>query len=222
MYRPRAWVQRRFPAKAMAPGWRRGLIIGWVLVLPWLCGCQPQGTPSTQRVSRAAPAANSLSAADRKSIDRVAELIHERLNLMHDVARCKWNADQPIADAQRERELIDGLVAYATSRNLDAQFATELIRGQIEAGKRVQQFDITRWQQQHHAKFREVRDLKADLRPEIDGISRELLRLAGELEPKLSRGQVRRALQKHRHALKGRGIDETTRRLAYAALLPDD
>jgi catechol-2,3-dioxygenase len=36
--------------------------------------------------------------------------MQQRLTLVHEVARWKWNAGQPVTDAERERELLHGVV----------------------------------------------------------------------------------------------------------------
>src|SRR5262245_39394913 len=71
-----------------------------VLLSLTLSGCRPRSSTSSA------------------ALDRLLNLMRERLVLMHEVARWKWTEKRPIADPARERDLLDRLAARARDRGL--------------------------------------------------------------------------------------------------------
>lgn len=108
-------------------------------------------------------------------VDKLLVLMQRRLELMHEVARWKWNAKKPIADPEREQQLLDRLVEQGAERRLDPAFTRDFFRAQIEAAKLVQQADFAAWTAREQAPFTDVPDLATELRPRIDKLSSELL-----------------------------------------------
>src|SRR5260370_42672112 len=62
--------------------------VGLLLVSLAESGCRPADMAAAPR-------------PDLTKIDRLLRLMEQRLALMHDVARWKWNTSKPITDAQR-------------------------------------------------------------------------------------------------------------------------
>src|SRR5262245_30959983 len=56
---------------------------------------------------------------DLATLDRLLGLMQQRLTLMHEVARWKWNAGQPVTDAEREREVLHSVVERGRGKGLD-------------------------------------------------------------------------------------------------------
>src|SRR5262249_54838470 len=56
---------------------------------------------------------------DLADLDRSVRLMEKRLALMHEVARWKWGAGQPVTDPRRERDLLQGVVERGRGRGLD-------------------------------------------------------------------------------------------------------
>jgi chorismate mutase len=154
------------------------------------------------------------------ALDELLEPMRERLVLMHDVAKWKWNENQPIADPAREAQLLADLeergLAYGLSRPRTRAFMT----AQIEAGKLVQKADFTAWKANGQGKFSEVRDLKTDLRPRIDELSDRLFRQLAKFPPMVAgdRGKARLA-QRAGGLLRGDGIGDDVRKAALRPLL---
>jgi chorismate mutase len=122
------------------------------------------------------------SAADSAKIDRVLLLIGERLSYMDDVARNKWNSGAPIEDLPREREIIDNLGKQAAGYGLDAGIAREFFRAQIEASKIIQRTRFAEWRAQNQPPFKNLPDLRDQIRPALDALTPELMQaLAGAL-----------------------------------------
>ena len=92
-------------------------------------------------------AGNALQAprGDLAALDQLLKLMKQRLTLMHEVASWKWNANEPIAAPQRERELLDSVMRQGRAKGLDAKFVRSFFAAQIEAARSVEQADFDRW-----------------------------------------------------------------------------
>jgi chorismate mutase-like protein len=143
-------------------------------------GCRPANPPEEPRRNLA-------------DLDRLLRLMQRRLRLMHDVARWKWNAGQPITDSQRERELLQSVV----ERGRDKGLAPDLVRGffaaQMEAARLVQQADFERWKANKQEPFSGTTSLSV-LRQQIDQLNRELIDALARDGPWLFERDVQQAL----------------------------
>jgi chorismate mutase len=57
--------------------------------------------------------------------------MQQRLTLMHEVARWKWNAGLPVTDAKRERELLHSVVERGRSKGVEPKLLRSLPRNSI-------------------------------------------------------------------------------------------
>jgi chorismate mutase len=110
-------------------------------------------------------------AVDIEKIDRVLTLIQQRLGYMEDVARNKWNSGAPIEDLPREREIIAGIGLRAAGYGLDAEIAQDFFRAQIEASKVMQNARFREWRVQNQPPFRNLPDLRDEIRPALDALT---------------------------------------------------
>jgi chorismate mutase-like protein len=143
-------------------------------------GCQPANEPILPR-------------RDLAELDRLLRLMQQRLTLMHEVARWKWNAGQPVTDPQRERELLHSVVERGRGKGLDPELVRPFFAAQLEAARLVQQADFDRWQANKQEPFADSTSL-AVLRQRIDHLNRELIDALAELRPWLSGQTVQQAL----------------------------
>src|SRR5262249_27224199 len=132
-------------------------------------GCGPADVPVLPR-------------RDLADLDRLLRLMQQRLTLMHEVARWKWNAGQPITDPQRERELLHSVVERGRGKGLDPEQVRSFYSAQMEAARVVQQADIDRWKANKQEPFADTTSL-AVLRQRIDQLNRELIDALAELRP---------------------------------------
>jgi chorismate mutase-like protein len=109
------------------------------------------------------------------SATRLAALIDERLALVVEVARTKWNAQAAIEDPARERELLSLLRERANSLGIPVSKVEAFFGAQIEAAKILQHELFARWRRQKQGRFLGVADLARDIRPEIDRITAGML-----------------------------------------------
>jgi chorismate mutase len=124
-------------------------------------------------------------AADVEKIDRVLELIGQRLSYMDDVARNKWTSGAPIEDLPREREIIDSLGMQAAGYGLDAGIARDFFRAQIEASKIIQRTRFAEWRAQNQPPFKNLLDLRDKIRPALDALTPELMQSLAAARPAL-------------------------------------
>ena len=99
----------------------------------------------------------------------------QRLRLMHDVARGKWNEKKPIDDPAREAAVLEGVLLKASGLGLDLEYARPFFEDQFTAAKIVQRADFELWKGEGRGRFDEVPDLAGAQRPRIDAATDALL-----------------------------------------------
>ena len=147
----------------------RVCVVGLLLASLAGSGCRPVGVPVAPR-------------RDLADLDRLLRLMGQRLALMHEVARWKWHAREPITDPQRERELLQSLVERGRGKGLDPDLVRHFFAAQMEAARLVQQADFDRWKANEQEPFADTTSL-AVLRRRIDDLNRELIDALAEVRP---------------------------------------
>jgi len=156
-------------------------VVGPLLMASAASGCRPADGPVAPR-------------RDLADLDRLLRPMEQRLALMHDVARWKWNAGQPITDPERERELLQSVVERGRGKGLDPDLVRPFFAAQMDAARLVQQADFDRWEANQQEPFADATSL-AVLRQQIDELNRELIDALVEVRPWLSGPTVQQALQ---------------------------
>jgi chorismate mutase-like protein len=114
----------------------------------------------------------------------LAALIDERLGLVIEVARYKWNSSAAIEDPPREQALLDSLRQRAAPLGVPSWLVDGFFSAQIEAAKQLQTELFARWRREKREKFPGVLDLATGIRPGIDRITAQMLdSLAGLGDP---------------------------------------
>ena len=153
-------------------------------------------------------------------VDRLLQLMQQRLMIAHDVALWKWNQRRSIEDSQREQELLAQLRQQATAYNLEPDQVSAFFQAQIEAGKLIQTTDFQKWQREGVKSFDNVPSLNQTLRPLVDQLGTELLSVLAELTPVLACPTLQELIESRAQIiLRGNGIDQTVRRIVLAPLL---
>jgi chorismate mutase len=138
--------------------------------------------------SKGLDAHNKVSAArPLPGSDILSDLIEERLSLMADVARAKWNSGSAIEDPNREQQLLADVVVRAQGVGIPAVWAQHFFRLQMEAAKEVQYCFFAQWTAQHQGLFPEVQDLRTGIRPKLDLLTAELLQELAKQWPELTK-----------------------------------
>jgi chorismate mutase len=165
-----------------------------------LAACATPQTPETQK------------------LDRLLDLIGQRLGYMDDVARNKWNSGAPIEDLPREQEIIESLGKQAAGYGLDPAIVRDFFRAQIEASKIIQRARFAEWKAQNQPPFRNPPDLRDKIRPALDALTPELMRALADALPVLKSSNPA-PLVKERSATIIRTDDIAARDEATAPLL---
>jgi len=165
-------------------------LLNWWLGL-LLVGCLSVGYASS----------TTLSAADGAKVDRLLELISERLNIAPEVARIKWNTKAPIEDLAREKQIIDGVVARAGEYSLDSRVLEAFFTAQIEASKIIQNSLHAEWMARGQPPFAKVADLSKDIRPALDQLTPAMMQALAEALPVLQRPGGRQLLEQRSEAI---------------------
>lgn len=198
--------------------WSERLLATFFVVL--LGGCW-----SSEPAAAPVPAAGApfrRAQADTAVADLLG-LMRERLLLMHEVARCKWNEGKPITDPNREQQLLAELEQRGLAYGLSRKHARNFMAAQMAAGKLVQQADFARWKGQGQGTFNNVRDLNTELRPLIDDLSDRMLAQLAKVAPVIDDEQMKASLaQRADELVRGEGIDGTVRSTAIRPLAGGD
>lgn len=137
-------------------------------------------------------ASSAIAAPSAELKDAIAE----RLLLMDDVARYKWNHALPVVDAQREAALLERTTAEAVAIGLPEAYARCVITAQIDASRTLQLDLVATWQRDKQPPFADVPDLAAVQRPAIDAATHRLLEQLHAAMCGLSDEPTRAELQK--------------------------
>lgn len=130
-------------------------------------------------------------ATDAATIDRLIDLVRQRLEVAPIVARAKWNSKAPIEDVLREQQVITEAVDRAGVMGIDRRLAESFFRGQIEASKVVQRALHADWAAHQQPPFAVVADLNADVRPVLDRLTPEMVQALSAAAPTLDHPETR-------------------------------
>ncbi len=107
--------------------------------------------------------------------DELHAALTQRLLLMEDVARFKWNVAAPISDPTRERALLDALTKSSADERLPAQYLSGALDAQMAAARAYQLQRFAAWLANDQRRFAGVPDLQTEQRPAIDRATARLL-----------------------------------------------
>lgn len=132
-----------------------------VVALILVAGCQAQPPePSTEA---------------RLAVDRLLQLVDERLAVAPDVARAKWNSGASINAPEREAQILERVVVDAAQAGVDESFAQAFFENQFEASKIVQYRLHDQWKRESRPPFDNPPDLTEDVRPVLDRLTPQLI-----------------------------------------------
>jgi hypothetical protein len=95
------------------------------------------------------------------------------------------------------------------------------LKGQIEASRLIQKADFRRWEAETHGPFPAVSDLATKVRPQLDELSRRLLKAVAEAQPYFADESMPRLLRERgAEILKDDGIGDDARQAALAPFQP--
>jgi chorismate mutase len=163
---------------------------------------------------------DSAIASYQQPVDRLLNLIRQRLLIQNDVARWKWSQNRAIEVPEREQELLAKIREQAPAYGLDPDAAVIFFQWQIFAGKQLQVDNFQAWQKEGIQFFDNVPDLNQTLRPSLDQLSPEILLALASLSPVLSCPALQQFIQSRAQiVLPEDVISDTVQRIAIAPLI---
>jgi chorismate mutase len=120
---------------------------------------------------------------DDTAFTNLIALVSQRLALAEPVARYKWARHEPITDTPREDALLKQVETKARATQIDAGFARQFFRDQIDASKDVQNALFDNWRAARAAPEGSPPDLASDTRPKLDRLTQSLMSALGRIEP---------------------------------------
>ena len=105
--------------------------------------------------------------------------VADRLALIPDVARHKWNTGAAITDPEREQRLIQTAIVKGRQIGIPDQVTRAAIEAQIAASKQMQEELIQSWSKTGEGPFVSVPDFAEETRPRIEEATDQLIRELG-------------------------------------------
>jgi chorismate mutase-like protein len=102
-------------------------------------------------------------------------LIQKRLDIVHEIAKYKWNNAIDIVDEKREKYQIEELLEISKPYNIKREKIIYFIKYQIYLAKNLQINLFKDFEKQKIKKFKNVKNLEKVLRLEIDQINKLLI-----------------------------------------------
>ena len=118
---------------------------------------------------------SAVATESTERLQRLRDVMTERLAIMEQVARFKWNEGLPVEDKDREAAVLEKTVGLAVAEGLNTKVATRVIKAQIEAAKFVQRALFEKWRAMAKGKLADAPNLTVTLRPEISRLSNDLI-----------------------------------------------
>lgn len=116
---------------------------------------------------------STLSGTDEHA--SLVALAARRLALGDKVAAAKYGSPTPISDGGREEQLLSDVVARSREIGLDPEIGSRFFRAQIEANKVVQRRLHDLWSSHPELRPRQKPNLEAEVRPQLDALTRQML-----------------------------------------------
>lgn len=105
--------------------------------------------------------------------------VAERLALMPDVARHKWNTGAAITDPAREQRLIETAILKGRQIDIPDEVSRAAIEAQINASKQMQEELLRSWREAGEGTFVSVPDFAEETRPKIEAATDQLIQELG-------------------------------------------
>ena len=119
------------------------------------------------------------STAGGDPLDKLLELVVQRLALARDVAAVKYLRGEPIEDPVRERKILGAVATALDACGRNQRIGMQFFRDQIEASKVIQRGLHHRWYAHPEEAPTTHRSLAAEIRPELDRIAWQMIAQLG-------------------------------------------
>jgi len=182
-------------------------------------------TAASSSVHAADQSHNQLvSASDTQKINRLLELIDQRLGIAAEVAKSKWNSGGAIDDPDREQQLLDAISVTAKGMGAgNLTFVSDFFQNQFDAGKIIQTRLIMHWHASYpdDYKFNDAPDLIKEIRPRLERLNPALINALLEVQPLLQQAPMRSYLSTQAVQIIRNDVNGEARRTALTTLLSE-
>ncbi len=110
-------------------------------------------------------------------------LAEKRLEIIHNVAKWKWNNGAYIRDRSREASILHSLSVKSSSFNLPQEWTLRFLKNVLRASCELQRLDIAEWREERRGHFASAQDLRTELDPKLDNVTEEILIAASKIKP---------------------------------------
>lgn len=141
--------------------------------------------PPTATSSGGQPITMGVGTEDIARLDALLTQTRELLLLAPDVARLKWNARQPVANARAEAAMIDGATKQAVKYKADAGLFHDYFSAQVEASKFVQSTMIEQWRAAKAPKTITLTRSAAQIQAASDAVTPKVMQALADAAPVL-------------------------------------
>jgi chorismate mutase-like protein len=137
--------------------------------------CSFAQQPGSPNEAAQVPMVTRSASGSDASLTMLSDLIEQRLALMEEVSKAKWNTGSAIEDPEREQKVLQDVEAKAKQADLPPQWVQHFFRLQIEAAKLVQYQLFSQWRKSNQNNFSKTMDLNSQIRPQLDQITVAIL-----------------------------------------------
>ena len=120
-----------------------------------------------------------LVKADNTELDKLLQLVDQRLQVMNDVALYKFAHGIAVENVKREEVVLASAIANAGKHNLQPASVDAFFRLQIKLAKQVQTGWMNKWQAQGKSPktvAENIPDLKTDIRPKLISLGESMVK----------------------------------------------
>jgi chorismate mutase-like protein len=130
---------------------------------------------------------------DRAQLDKLVELVIQRLSLAQDVAAAKYTSGKPIDDPIRELEILQLAARALNGLGLYQRIGMQFFRDQIEANKVIQRELHHRWNRHPEEVPAAKPDLPAEIRPKLDQLTKQIIQQFQRIDkaPRFAYGDIK-------------------------------
>lgn len=157
--------------------------------------------------------------ADDDALARLLALVGQRLDVMPDVAKHKFNTGAAVDDLSREAHVLGQVTAQAAAAGVAPDLAERFFQAQIDAAKAIQRARIAAWRAEGRGAFADAPDLATEIRPRLDALTPLLIAALRDAAVSLGRADAKARLEEAAAAYGRRNTgDGAAFRIATAAL----
>jgi len=190
------------------------------IIFTFLLGALLLGTGMFLRAEKTTPVENTISTVEKAELgttihelETLFVLMQERISLMHDLARYKWNQGLKSETLDHEKLL---------SKNTSTEVQI-FLQAQNNAAQEVQEQDFTLFMKEEVENFENVKDYKSEILPELQNLNQKMILTVQELMTHTQNESLPNFLKDISfNSFKNEGVDRSVYDIAIEPLFEHD